>query len=171
MLICLYRSRPKAATQPLVKPKRQPTPAAIIAVPAKAADTGVVVASALVDSSPEAHLPTAPFNGDEVGVREQKVQQIGIKDRGVRKLFTKRVAGCPPIPVVVVLRARKVERDLGGIPFEVAALPVLRYAKRLWDQRVCIEINYVTAGHGKLPRPPSRRRTSARGGGATADLP
>ena len=79
----------------VVEPAVAPVPP--VAVPVEVADEQVAIAAA-VDSAPEedvAGVPVSirlPLIGDEFGVREQVVEDIGVEDELLRQLLAELVA-------------------------------------------------------------------------------
>lgn len=118
------------------EPVEAPVPPA--AVPVEAADAQVAVAVA-VDGAPEedvADVPVSirlPLIGDEFGVREQVVEDVGVEDGLLRQLLAELVA-LDDLPVL--LAAGEEELDLFGVELPLAALLVFLDGETIIGPRI-----------------------------------
>ena len=108
-----------------------------VAAPVEAADDEATARDA-VDGSPEEDALAIPLLGDEVWALQEVVEQIGV----VYGLASQLLAEFVAFDVLAILLAvREVERDLGSVPFELAALEVLFYLPVIRQVGVGVEID------------------------------
>lgn len=114
-----------------------PVPPAAVPVEVTHAQVATAVA---VDGAPEEDVLVLPLLGDEVGVLEQVVKDIGVKDRLALKLLAELVA----IDVLATLLAlRQVELDLVGVELPLSALLVLLDGPTIGNDGVGVEVDDV----------------------------
>ncbi len=131
---CGHRSR-AAAAPAAVEPAAEPAPP--VAAPVEVANVEVA-ARVAVDRSPEEDVLAFPFLGYEVGIGEEVIKDVGVEDGLVRNFLAELVA---LNRLATVLPFREVQRDLRGVPFELAALSVLLDFPTVRNERIGIKVN------------------------------
>ncbi len=132
---CTHRRR-VVATPVVAEPVGAPVPPAV--APVEVADVQVANAVA-VDGAPEedvAGIPVSirlPLIGDEFGVREQVVEDIGVEDGLLRQLLAELVAFDD---LAILLTAGEEELDLFGVELPLATLLVLFDGEAIAHPRV-----------------------------------
>lgn len=144
------QQRGVAAVPNVAQPAAAPAPPA--AAPAQAADAQVAIAVA-VDRPPEedvagiARFIGLPFVGDEVGVGEEVVQDIGVHDGHVRKRIAELVA---LDGLAALLTVGQMEQHLRGVEVELAVLLVLFDFPAVGHEGVGGTVDDVAGGAGAL---------------------
>ena len=96
-----------------------PGPPAVVPDEIAHGQTAIRVA---IDGVPEEHRLALPFLGNEVGMGQVEVEQVGVEDRLAFKLLAKLVADDHS---AVLLLLFQVENDFGWSELELPALDVL----------------------------------------------
>ncbi|PWB38660.1 MAG: hypothetical protein C3F02_03025 [Parcubacteria group bacterium] len=114
-------------------------PVPLLAIPVEIADAQVAVGAA-VDGTPEVGVLSFPLLGNELGIFQIPIQEIGIEDRLALELLTEIVAYDP---ATVLLPLGEVEADLGGIKLQLPTTDVLLDLPAVRHEGVGVEVDDV----------------------------
>ena len=138
-LTCAHQSRAEGV-EAVAHPAEVPVPRTAVPVQVPNAQAAVGVA---VDGAPERHPLILPLLGDELGMGQQVVQDVGV-ECGLLCELTKEIVAHDAL-VAALLRG-EVELHMGGVPGEDASPGVLLHVPAGGDERRGVAVDNTWDG-------------------------